>query len=362
MIRDRAGMILAEAGMSPDSLAGLRELPDVDLGAIAAAGVKPPEMLCSGMLYPGAVHCLAGQPGGGKTTVAAWWMLTHIRDGGRVMLLDEESGPELAAEKFLDLGARPAELRPPHFSYVPFPARAWNLADVAQLHDRIADRGPQVIAWDSAAAFLAMAGRDENSAADVTGFWQKVLVPCARQHGAGVLAVDHTGKGEHGGYGRGSGAKKASSDVQFILEVIRPFNRSQDGLLSLTTSPGKDRRGRLAVRYEIRVTAGDVLTLDLAEASARPRPGTPRGEAMPPAKAKLLEAIRAIASEPVTTGQLVDWIAATHGHGLRRPTVSTFLNELERDGLADAIDQGNGRAKLWLAGALAGTPGEEANP
>lgn len=370
MTRDRAGVILAEAGLPPEPPVS-RDLPDFDLGALAAEGIAPPEMVAGGMLYPGAVHCLAGQPGGGKTTVAAWWLLTHIRAGGHVMLLDEESGPELAAEKFLDLGASPAELRPPHFSYVPFPARGWNLADVAQLHDRIAERGPGIVAWDSAAAFLSMAGRDENSAAEVTGFWQRVLVPCARQHGAAVVVVDHTGKGEHGGFGRGSSAKKASSDVQFILETIRPFNRGQDGLLSLTTSPGKDRRGRLAVRYEIRVTAGAVLRLDMAEAS-RPAPGTPRGEAMPPAKAKLLEALNAIGTEPVTAAQIVDCVAAKHGHGLRRPTVSTYLNELAAEGLADCIDKGTGRARLWLAVARAdpdarapgwpeGTYGEEAN-
>lgn len=372
MSRDLAEAILEE-GMPPEPDAGQRELPDFDLGELARAGIQPPELLAGGMLYAAGVHSLAGQPGGGKTTLMAWWMLSHIRCGGRVMLLDEESGPELMAEKFLDLGASPDELRPPRFSYVPFPSRGWNLFDVAQLHERIGERKPGIVAWDSAAAFLSIAGRDENSALDVTGFWQKVLVPCARVYGSAVLVPDHTGKGDHGGYGRGSGAKKAASDVQYIIETVRPFNRHQDGLLKLTTSPGKDRRGHLAVAYEIRVRAGPPLALEVAEAAASP--GRPGARRMPPAKAKLLEALEAIGDGlPVTGRQLVDWIAAKHGHGLTRQTVSTNLNELARDGLAEDLGL-DGTDKLWrfvagfadavpergAGGWPAGSIGDEAN-
>jgi hypothetical protein len=360
MSRPRAAAILEEAGMPPDPPPALRDLPDFDLGELAAAGIKPPEMVAGGMLYRGGVHCLAGQPGGGKSTVMAWWLLEHIRDGGHVLLLDEESGPELIAEKFLDLGADPAELRPPRFSYVPFPCRGWNLADVAQLHARIAGRRPGIVAWDSAAAFLTIAGRDENSAADVTAFWQRVLMPCAREFHAAVVAVDHTGKGDHLGYSRGSGAKKAASDVQYILETIKPFSRHQDGLLSLTTSPGKDRRGHLAVRYEIRVTTGALLALHVSEAAGPASTGQPGR--MPPAKAKLLEALRAMGGRPVPAGDLVDWIAATHGHGLKRQTVSTHLNELLAERLADVIDQGGRSPKLWFAAEHAAVPAPPASP
>lgn len=200
----------------------------------------------------------------------------------------------MMAEKFLDLGADPAELRPPRFSYVPFPCRGWNLADLAGLHDRITERRPGIIGWDSMAAFLAIAGRDENNAADVTRFFQQVLTPCARTFGAAVTAVDHTGKGDHGGYGRGSGAKKATTDVQYILETVKAFNRQQDGILKLTTAPGKDRRGWLAAAYEIHVKTGAMLTLDITEAAAGP---ARNGPDMPPAKAKLLGALHAIASQ-----------------------------------------------------------------
>lgn len=335
----------ASSGHSPEQPG----LPDYDLGALAAQGIKEPERIAGGMLYPASVHCLAGAPGGGKTTLMAWWMLRHIRDGGNVMLLDEESGPEQAAEKFLDLGATPRELSPPRFTYVPFPARGWNPDDLAQLHELITRRQPGIIGWDSAAAFLAIAGHDENSATDVTAFWQRVLVPCARQFSAAVVAIDHTIKtGEHGGYGRGSGAKKAASDVQYILETVNPFNRKQNGVLKLTTAPGKDRRGWLAAAYEIHVKIGETLNLDITEAVNFQNPAR---QQMSPHKARLWDALNAIGSEesPVIGDHLVDWIVQKHGgKGLRRTTVSTALNELAADGLADSIDPGPGRHKLWF--------------
>jgi AAA domain len=344
--RYEAGDPAAEGGTAaPD--AAVTALPDYDLGALAARGIKEPERIAGGMLYPGCMHCLAGTPGGGKTTLMAWWMLRHIRDGGNVMLIDEESGAEQAAEKFLDLGATPDELRPPRFSYIPFPSRGWNQADLAQLHERITDRRPGIIGWDSVAAFLAIAGADENSASDVTAFWQKVLVPCARQYGAAVIGIDHTVKNnEHGGYGRGSGAKKAASDVQYILDTVKPFNRSQDGILRLTTSPGKDRRGWLATAYEIHVKIGAPVTLNITEASADPLHGNVE---MTPGKAKLWEALNAVASEdtPAAASDIVDWIVRHHGHGLKRQTVSTFLNELTVDGLADSVSSGPGKTKYW---------------
>ena len=252
-------------------------LPDVDLGAYADRGVPLPTLICKDMLYAGGLHTIAGPPGGGKTTLMAWWMLQHIRDGGRVLFLDEESGPEVVVEKFLDLGATADELRSPRFSYVPFPSRGWNVADLDQLHERMNERKPGIVAWDSVAEFLAIAGRDENSASDVTGFWKKVLKPCARVHGAAVIAVDHTGKDiDHNGYGRGSGAKKAASDVQYMVETVRSFNRTQAGILKLTTSPGKDRRGWLAAGWEVHVTVDPSLSLEFSEQvrddSGRPRP------------------------------------------------------------------------------------------
>lgn len=94
------------------------------------------------------------------------------------------------------------------------------------------------------------------------------------------------------------------------------------------------------LRYAVTVTVTE--TGETAETASE----------MPPAKAKLLEALRS-ADGPQTAAALVDWIAEKHGHGLKRPTVSTYLNQLLRDGLADCIEV-PGSANLWaLAGVSA---------
>lgn len=315
-------------------------LREVDLGALADKGIKPPELICDGLLYKGATHCIAGQPGGGKTTIMAWWVLQYIRDGGRAILLDEESGEDLMTEKLLDLGAKPDEIRSPRLTYFPFPAMCWNSGDIAALQERLKTRRPGIVAWDSAAEFLTIAGKDENSAADVTWFWKQVLKPCARDFGAAVVITDHTGKGEHGGYGRGSGAKKAASDVQFIAETEVAFNRHQDGLIKLTTSPGKDRRGHLAAAYDVQVLAGPPLELEFSE-------NTPTGTSgikWTPAMTKLAAVLT---PEPSTRNQLVDKVKAAYGHGLTKKTVGEALKRLLQAGVADQLDLGPGREDLW---------------
>jgi hypothetical protein len=65
----------------------------------------------------------------------------------------------------------------------------------------------------------------------------------------------------------------------------------------------------------------------------------------PPARRKLYEAVTAL-REPSTGKQLVDWVAAKYKHGLTRPTVSTEMNALLKDGLVDRIEQ-PGHETLW---------------
>jgi hypothetical protein len=91
------------------------------------------------------------------------------------------------------------------------------------------------------------------------------------------------------------------------------------------------------LRYDVSVTDAEA-------------PGPTGGADMPPARAKLLEALRS-AGEPRTADQLVDSIVETHGHGLRRETVSKNLNALLKLSLIDCLnpDAAFGEAKLWSA-------------
>lgn len=73
---------------------------------------------------------------------------------------------------------------------------------------------------------------------------------------------------------------------------------------------------------------------------------TPTGGDLSPAGAKILAALDA-QTTPQPWAVLVDHIAATHGHGLKRPTVSTELNKLRDRALVDYLDTGTGKERLW---------------
>ena len=203
---------------------------------------------------------------------------------------------------------------------------------------------PDLVLADSAAAFLARAGLDENSAADVTRFWQNVLVPLGREHGAAVLVIDHdTKNGAQSRFSRGSGAKLAASDVMIKVELIKAFSRTENGVLRLTVT--KDRRGWLHRWWDVQVRTARGLSLVLAKGEEEPGEPGESAVRLSPADRKV-ESV--LSDQPATQRQLTDRIVARYSHGLKRETVSRALNKLLRAGLADHLDQGNGRAGLWM--------------
>lgn len=328
-----AGHTLAElVPLRPAS----RALAVVDLEP-ATEFVPAPTLICRDLLYLGAVHTLSGPPDCGKTTLACWWMLQAVREGGSVLFLDEEGGREIVIEKFQALGAAAGE----RIGYVEFPSRSWNAVDITVLAEVLAERRPSIVAWDSSAAFLARAGLDENAAADVTRFYSHVLTPAARMHKAAVVVIDHdTKNSEPSRYARGSGAKLAATDVAYKISPVRPFSKSESGTSKLIVT--KDRRGWLHRAYEAAFLAEttDTLAVKISQAaldSEHPELG--------PAAQKILEALD---SEPRTIPDLTDRISREHGHGLRRETASRALNQLMRLGLADKITTGQGH-DLWTA-------------
>jgi hypothetical protein len=79
--------------------------------------------------------------------------------------------------------------------------------------------------------------------------------------------------------------------------------------------------------------------------------GVPADDVSPAAR-KLIEAMKTLGTFS-SSALLVDWIAAKHGHGLTRQTVSTTLNDLEERGVVTS-QGGIGRAKLWALTAVSG--------
>lgn len=314
----------------------IRPFATVDLAALAKQGVPSPELLCDQMLYRGALHSLAGPPDGGKSTLLGYWTVTQLAAGNAVVLLDEEAGREATVEKLLALGVEPPYLE--QLAYVEFPSRRWDEADRRGLELLLDEHKPTLIGYDSSAALLSVAGRDEDRAGDVTPFYKLLLELSRTYHAAGVV-LDHIPKSQQGGrYARGSGAKLATVDVAYLIDVVKPFTRQRPGLLTLTAS--KDRRGYLHREYEVRVEVEDgQLALNFSKAAAGDDDG------LSPAARKLL-AVLPEASDPLSAKQLVDRLADRFGHGLKRTTVSEALNVLASRGVADGAGD-PGKEKRW---------------
>jgi hypothetical protein len=315
----------------------------INLAQLARDGINPPDLICERLLYRGALHSLAGPPDSGKSTLLYYWAVILLAAGETVVLLDEESGREATTEKLLALGAEPDHLE--HLVYVEYPGRKWDAADVRALELLLEAHRPVLVGFDSSAAFLAQALKDENAAVDVTDFYKRVLLEAARRHGTAVVILDHLGKDQVGGrYARGSGAKLATVDVGYMIDPLKLFNREQPGLLKLTVT--KDRRGYLHRHHQVRVEVEDgTLAISFAKADDTTASD---GAGLPPAAIKLLEVLRT-AKEPLTIRMLIDRVADRYGNGLKRETASRALHTLADRGLADAADMGTFSEKYWTA-------------
>jgi hypothetical protein len=319
----------------------VRPFVTVDLVAVAKGGIPEPVLLCNRLLYRGMLHSFAGPPDCGKSTIGYRAALELLREGEAVVVLDEEGGREVVTEKFLALGATPAELE--RLTYIEFPTRSWDAADRVGLWQLLAEVHPALVLVDSAGAFLAVAGQNENWAEHIIPFY-KLLLAVAREHNTAVVLVDHVTKNETTGrYARGSGAKLQIADVAYMVDAIQPFSRHQDGLLRLSVS--KDRRGYLHRHHEVKViTENGSMALEFNQAAALADPAL---VGLPPAAVKVLGALRETTAQQ-SIEQITDRVKAKHGHGLKRPTVSTALNQLADRGLADGAGE-RGKEKHWWA-------------
>lgn len=310
-------------------------LAAADVGAVMRRGVPAPT-LHAGLLYPGALHSLTGESDAGKTMLAAKLAAVTLDTYTPVVWLDEETGIDGVAERLLALKVDPADVdRGLH--YFEFPGLNWT-ADIIAVRDMLDETRPGLVVIDSSAATLVSAGLEENSNHDV-GRLYKHLLKAARRSTAAFVILDHYGRADTGGkYARGASSKRNLVDVGYHLEPVRPFSRTQSGALRLTVT--KDRFGWLTRQHEVAVTVDD-SGIDITIRADN----TPPAATLSPAATKILEALTQ-ATQPLSNAQIVDAIAATHGHGLRRETVSRELNQLARNGHVDSLDDVDG--KRWL--------------
>lgn len=317
-----------------------------DLRAAAHRAREPLATIAGGLLYPGHVHSIAGDPESGKTVLGAHLVLEQVRAGRRALWIDEEMGEDQVADLLVAFGATDDELDAvDHYAFAglrPTPRDAEALNALMTLLQ------PALVVVDSSGASLAAADLDENSNRDASAFYLHLLLPM-RKHGAAVVVLDHQLKAGAKGsrYAVGAGAKLRLVDVAWALTTLSAFDRKRSGRVRLECT--KDRRGHIGrgTRLEYVVHTGD-NTLRLAQDAATPDiDDAPVG--LKPAELKLLEALESIATEtPRTRHELVSRVVEVHGHGLRRETVSRALNRLLELGVADKLDHGNGVEAQWM--------------
>jgi KaiC/GvpD/RAD55 family RecA-like ATPase len=234
-----------------DDMIEPRPFEIVDLGDLLEHGALEPSWVPGPIpwLYTGRLTAIQSEPGVGKTWLAVWLALNCIDAGGSVLYLDEEGGPELIAERLRLLGATRQRIAG-RLHYLPFPTRQWDLADQAALTELL-DQHPDIrlAVFDSLPDFLALAGKSEDSAQDVTWWINRVCGIC-RDHDVAQVVLDHLVKPDadakrrsQSRYSRGSGAKLAKVDATLLVETAQDFDAHTSGALKLWKT--KDRRGRL---------------------------------------------------------------------------------------------------------------------
>ena len=199
-------------------------------------GVPEPIQLVPDVLYAEGVHWLDGEPGCGKTTLAAHWSVGLMHERHHIVWLDYEGGIGPTVRRFVAAGLD-YETAAEYMHYAGWPV------DAEASLEAVARRWPgALVVYDSASKALSAAGRDENSNTEVTQ-WTVQLVQAAKQHHLPLVIIDHVTKATTKGsiWARGAGAKKADSDVHWRVETHTAFDRQTVGIVGLRRA--KDREG-----------------------------------------------------------------------------------------------------------------------
>ncbi|PLS84123.1 MAG: hypothetical protein CYG60_19610, partial [Actinobacteria bacterium] len=166
------------------------------IGELISKGVEPPTQLIEDFLYEGRVHAVVSEAGTGKTLLALWAALEVMKEGGSVLYLDEENGGRLIGERLLNMGAD-LEMLDRSFFYHHSPGITLKANALAELRVTAEAVRPALVVFDSLPDFLALAGLNENEAADVTRWFLEVARPL-RDAGSAVLLLDHVVKSAEG--------------------------------------------------------------------------------------------------------------------------------------------------------------------
>jgi hypothetical protein len=206
----------------------------------------PPEPSISGLVYPGSLALVYGEPEATKSWLCLVLALEQVRAGRYVVFVDLETSARLIHSRLVDLGATDEEL-----GRVQYIAPAEPISDRAIYADvvaMLATSEPSLVVVDAMAGALALHGFDGNSNSDVEALYSVTLAPF-RAAGAAVVVVDHVTKDREtrGRWPIGAQRKLGGADVGILVEPVSAFSRGGSGLARLRVQ--KDRHGALARPY-----------------------------------------------------------------------------------------------------------------
>lgn len=218
------------------------------IGQAMRDGIPDTEWLVEPVLVRGRIHMLYGEPESGKTIIALSWILHCISLGLDVLYIDEETGLHSVAKLLIDMGADP-DLVDKHVHYFPFPGIDREAYAALLMYADFLE--PAYCLFDSLTDMLSVAGLDENSGIEVTGWMLDVAQALARRgYQPAVTLVDHVTKDTANiKYSVASRAKKAKSDVLWYVEKQADFDPTKTAPVDLHRH--KNRPGVLPkfVRY-----------------------------------------------------------------------------------------------------------------
>jgi hypothetical protein len=281
-------------------------------------GVEEPVYLVSPIVLDGMVTSIFGGPEQGKTWILLHVALETVRQGKKVLFLDEESGMRFIKERMKALGFTKAD--DPYLYYFAFKA-GMTLDDLANaVLDGVIRERFSLICCDSISKLFAAAGLDENSNTDATTLMRAWITPAAHVYGCAVLGLDHIVKvEEEGRYGRGAGSKLADVDVQWHIQATVPPSRTSRGRIVLTNKKDRTAWVPKTVRYLAGGDGEGGVKVVLEETSDM---------APPPIRENDRAAVIALYGGLNSGKRMSDWQAAAKDLGVTSRTIINMAHRL----------------------------------